>query len=70
LRKRRTGIGRQRATINFKLEQVTDAPCLDLLITGVGSSLWLGERFAQDFKSTPFPAFKTLFANQLYTDGD
>jgi len=28
----------KRATINFKLEQVTDAPCLDLLITGVESS--------------------------------
>jgi len=57
---------RQRATINIKLEQVADEPSLDLLITGVESSLWLGERFAQDL-STLFPAFtvKTLSANQL-----
>lgn len=57
---------KQRATINFKLEQVTDTPCLDLLITGVESSLWLGERFAQDL-TTLFPALsvKTISANQL-----
>jgi len=60
---------RQRATINFKLEQVTDAPCLDLLITGVESSLWLGERFAQDL-TTLFPAFsvKTCLPISFYTD--
>lgn len=57
---------KQRATINFKLEQVTDVTCLDLLITGVESSLWLGERFAQDL-TTLFPALsvKTISANQL-----
>jgi len=62
LRKRRTGItGSGRRSTS---EQVTDAPCLDLLITGVESQL--GERFAQDL-TTLFPAFsvKTLSANQL-----
>jgi hypothetical protein len=57
---------KQRATINFKLEQGTPPPCLDLLITGVESSLWLGERFAEDL-ITLFPALtvKTQSANQL-----
>jgi hypothetical protein len=57
---------RQRATVNFKLEQVTNTPSLDLLITGVESSLWLGERFAQDL-TLIFPALsvKTISANQL-----
>lgn len=56
----------QRATVNFKLEQVIDLPCLNLLITGVESSLWLGERFAEDLL-TLFPALnvKTISANQL-----
>ncbi len=57
---------RQRATVNFKLETVTDLPCLNLMITGVESSLWLGERFAEDLISL-FPALtvKTISANQL-----
>jgi hypothetical protein len=56
---------RQRATINMKLDRVASEPSLDLLITGVESSLWLGERFAQDL-TTLFPALsvKTLSANQ------
>jgi hypothetical protein len=55
---------RQRATINIKLEAYE--PSLDLLITGVESSLWLGERFAHDLM-TLFPALsvKTLSANQV-----
>ncbi len=57
---------RQRATVNFKLEQVTDIAAIDLLITGVESSLWLGERFAQDL-TLLFPSLsvKTISANQL-----
>jgi hypothetical protein len=57
---------RQRATINIKVDQVAYEPSLDLLITGVESSLWLGERFAQDL-TTLFPALtiKTLSANQV-----
>ncbi|GAB4383273.1 MAG: hypothetical protein Kow00121_44880 [Elainellaceae cyanobacterium] len=56
---------RQRATINMKLDRAAYEPSLDLLITGVESSLWLGERFAQDL-TTLFPALtvKTLSANQ------
>ncbi|WP_238393188.1 c-type heme family protein [Myxacorys almedinensis] len=57
---------RQRATVNFKLEQVADIAAIDLLITGVESSLWLGERFAQDL-TLLFPSLsvKTISANQL-----
>ncbi|MBD3886626.1 hypothetical protein IFO70_33720 [Phormidium tenue FACHB-886] len=57
---------RQRATINIKLDQVAYEQSLDLLITGVESSLWLGERFAEDL-TTLFPAFnvRTLSANQV-----
>ncbi len=57
---------RQRATINIKLDQVVDQQPLDLLITGVESSLWLGERFAEDL-TTLFPALsvKTISANQV-----
>jgi len=57
---------RQRATVNFKLEQVADIASIDLLITGVESSLWLGERFAQDL-TLLFPSLnvKTISANQL-----
>ena len=57
---------RQRATVNFKLEQVTDTAAIDLLITGVESSLWLGERFAQDLNLLfPSLSVKTISANQL-----
>ncbi len=57
---------RQRATINIKLDSVPYEQPVDLLITGVESSLWLGEQFAQDL-STLFPALsiKTLSANQV-----
>jgi hypothetical protein len=56
----------QRASVNFKLDQALDLPCINLLITGVESSLWLGERFAEDL-ITLFPALtiKTISANQL-----
>ena len=39
---------RQQATIDIKLERTPLDRSVDLLITGVESSLWLGERFAQD----------------------
>ncbi len=57
---------RQRATINIKLDQMAYEQSLDLLITGVESSLWLGEQFAQDL-TTLFPALsvKALSANQV-----
>mgnify|MGYP002776988490 CR=1 FL=1 len=49
---------------NFKLERIT--PEIDLLITGVESSLWLGERFAQDFTLIcPALTVKTISSNQL-----
>ncbi len=56
---------RQRATINIKLDHIASEPSVDLLITGVESSLWLGEQFAQDL-TILFPALsvKTLSANQ------
>lgn len=56
---------RQRATINIKLNQGVYEQFLDLLITGVESSLWLGERFAQDLGML-FPALsvQTISANQ------
>jgi hypothetical protein len=57
---------RQRATINIKLDQGVYEQFVDLLITGVESSLWLGERFAQDLV-TLFPALsvQTMSANQV-----
>ncbi len=57
---------RQRATINIKLDRVPEDRSLDLLITGVESSLWLGERFAQDL-AILFPALRieTISANQV-----
>lgn len=57
---------RQRATINIKLERVAQKQPVDLLITGVESSLWLGEQFAQDL-TILFPALtvKALSANQV-----
>lgn len=57
---------RQRATINIRVNQTSYEPSLDLLITGVESSLWLGERFAQDLMIL-FPAFsvKVLSANRV-----
>jgi hypothetical protein len=57
---------RQRTTINIKLDQVVDQQFLDLLITGVESSLWLGEQFAEDL-NTLFPALsvRTISANQV-----
>lgn len=57
---------KQRATINIKLASVSYEQPLDLLITGVESSLWLGEQFAQDL-STLFPALsiKTISSNQV-----
>jgi hypothetical protein len=56
---------RQQGIAN-RIEPVPNLPCLDLLITGVESSLWLGERFAEDLV-TLFPALtvKTISANQL-----
>lgn len=51
---------------NLKLERVTDTPAIDLLITGVESSLWLGERFAQDLTLIcPALTVKTISSNQL-----
>ncbi|GAP94307.1 hypothetical protein [Leptolyngbya sp. NIES-2104] len=51
---------------NLKLERVTDTPAIDLLITGVESSLWLGERFAQDLVLIcPAMIVKTISSNQL-----
>ncbi|AFY93222.1 hypothetical protein [Chamaesiphon minutus] len=57
---------RQRATIDIKLDRVATDRSVDLLITGVESSLWLGERFAQDL-ITICPALKvaTISANQV-----
>lgn len=57
---------KQRATINIKLDRTAYEPSLDLLITGVESSLWLGEQFAQDL-TTFFPALsvRTLSSNQV-----
>jgi hypothetical protein len=64
--KAKTWEQRQRATINIKLDQVVEQDSLDLLIMGVESSLWLGERFAEDL-TTLFPALsvKTISANQV-----
>jgi hypothetical protein len=57
---------KQRATIDIKLDREATDRSVDLLITGVESSLWLGERFAQDL-ITIFPALKvaTISANQV-----
>jgi hypothetical protein len=57
---------RQRATINIKLDRAAEDKSLDILITGVESSLWLGERFAQDL-GILFPALRigTISANQV-----
>jgi hypothetical protein len=57
---------RQQATINIKLDRSAEDKSLDLLITGVESSLWLGERFAQDL-TILFPGLRvgTISANQV-----
>ncbi|WP_310413512.1 hypothetical protein [Chamaesiphon sp. OTE_8_metabat_110] len=56
---------RQQATSNGKLDSLVDGT-LDLLITGVENSLWLGERFAQDLKSIcPGLKVEILSANHI-----
>jgi hypothetical protein len=46
--------------------EIASSKAVDLLITGVESSLWIGERFAQDLK-TIFPCLhvKTISSNEL-----
>lgn len=57
---------KHRATINLKPEHVPYQQPLDLLITGVESSLWLGEQFAQDLTLLlPGLTVKALSANQV-----
>ncbi len=46
--------------------QLAASRTVELLITGVESSLWVGERFAQDLKTVfPLLSIKTLSANQV-----
>ncbi len=46
--------------------QIGEGHSIDLLITGVENSLWLGEQFAQDAKTIfPFLHIKTLSSNQV-----
>ncbi len=57
---------RQQATIDIKLDRTPQASSVDLLITGVESSLWLGERFAQDLITLcPGLRVETRSANQV-----
>jgi len=54
-------------TLQARLSELTrQLPTVDLLITGVENSLWLGERFAQDLK-TIFPGLniRCVSSNQL-----
>jgi hypothetical protein len=64
--KAKTWEQQQHATIQIKSTPVVPELFLDLLIIGVESSLWLGERFAQDL-TTVFPALRVraLSANQV-----
>lgn len=58
---------RQQTTVSTNLNQaVPYERSLDLLITGVESSLWLGEQFGQDL-NTLFPGLRveTISANQV-----
>ena len=61
---------KQQATININLAPVTYEQPIDLLITGIESSLWLGEQFGQDL-ITLFPALRieTLSANRVLRKG-
>jgi hypothetical protein len=46
--------------------QLRQLPTVDLLITGVENSLWLGERFAQDLKTIfPWLNIQTISSNQI-----
>jgi hypothetical protein len=57
---------RQQATIDIKLDRTPLNRSVDLLITGVESSLWLGERFAQDLVTLcPGLSVETRSANQV-----
>jgi hypothetical protein len=57
---------RQRATIDIKLDSTPIDRSVDLLITGVESSLWVGERFAQDLATLcPSLRIETRSANQV-----
>jgi hypothetical protein len=57
---------RQQATIDIKLDRTPLDRSVDLLITGVESSLWLGERFAQDLATLcPGLRVETRSANQV-----
>lgn len=48
------------------ISQVRQMPAVDLLITGVENSLWLGEKFAEDLKIIfPYLNIKALSANQV-----
>ena len=57
---------KQQSKINIKLNREAYKQSLDLLITGVESSLWVGEQFAQDLL-TLFPGLHvdTLSSNQV-----
>jgi hypothetical protein len=57
---------RQQATIDIKLDSTPLNRSVDLLITGVESSLWVGERFAQDLATLcPGLRVETRSANQV-----
>jgi hypothetical protein len=57
---------RQQATIDIKLDRAPLDRSVDLLITGVESSLWVGERFAQDLATLcPGLRIETRSANQV-----
>jgi hypothetical protein len=46
--------------------QAGESPTLDILLIGVESSLWLGQRFAQDLKTIfPFLNVKAISANEV-----
>jgi hypothetical protein len=51
------------------ISQVRQMPAVDLLITGVENSLWLGEKFAEDLKIIfPYLNVKAISANQVLQD--
>ncbi|WP_295613461.1 hypothetical protein [Chamaesiphon sp. GL140_3_metabinner_50] len=57
---------RQQATIDIKLDRAPPDRSVDLLITGVENSLWIGERFAQDLAILcPGLRIETRSANQV-----
>ena len=57
---------RQQATINLKLDRTPLDRSVDLLVIGVESSRWVGERFAQDLATLcPGLRVETRSANQV-----